>query len=99
MLPEYNKPKGMSDLVKAKMENLRSYNKMAEGGEAPSEDSSDCEACAAEAILAVDKRDPKLFLKAMYALFEMFDSMPHDEGEVLKEESNGPGALLITGEI
>lgn len=100
MLPEFNKPKGMSDLVKSKMENLHRYNKMAEGGEAEeSDEMADCEACAAEAILAMENKDPKMFLKALYALFEMFDSMPHEEGEHVQEETKGPGALLITGEI
>ena len=92
MLPQYNKPKGMSDLVAEKMGNLHKVNQMAEGGEAPMEEADEFESVAAEALLAIDKRDPKMFVKAMCAFFQMCDAMP-------EEEDKGPGALLISGEI
>lgn len=99
MLPQYNKATGLSDAIARKMKNLDEYNKMAEGGEVEEkgEEADEFETVAAELLLAVDKRDPKLLVKAFHALFEMCDAMPHEEGE--HEEEKGPGSLLITGEI
>lgn len=96
MLAQYNKPKGMSDLISEKMSNLHKVNKMAEGGEV--EEMDEYETVAAEILLAVDKRDPKLLVKSLTAFIQMCDTMPHEEGEHVGEEK-GPGALLITGEI
>jgi hypothetical protein len=91
MLAEYNKSKGMSDIISSKMSNLSKVNKMAEGGEVKEPD--EMETVAAEIILSIDKKDPQMLVKSLCAFFSMCDSMPH-EGE-----TEGPGALLISGEI
>lgn len=100
MLPQFNKAKGLSDVVAEKLGNLHNYKKMAEGGEvdSPAEEADEFETVAAECLLAIDKRDPKLFVKAFSAFFEMCDAMPHEEGSH-EGDSEGPGALLISGEI
>jgi hypothetical protein len=95
MLAEFNKAKGMSDIIASKMSNLEKVNKMAEGGEVKGEEADEYETVAAEMILAFEKRDPKLLVKAFQAMFEMCDAAPHEEGD----HTDGPGGLLISGEI
>jgi hypothetical protein len=99
MLPEYNKPKGLSDVISSKMKNLKEVNKkMSEGGdveEAKEEGKfNELELIFAELLLAVQEKDVKLGAQVLKDFITCCGGP-----EVESEEKEGPGALLISGEI
>ena len=92
MLPQFNKAKGMSDVIASKMKNLKEVNqKMAEGGEV--KEFNELELIFAELLHAVNERDVKLGAQVLKSFFECAEGY-EDEGE-----EKGPGSLLISGEI
>lgn len=56
--------------------------------ESPSEsDDSGMEACAEDLMKGIDMRDKKQVVSAIKAMFEIMDSMPHEEGPHINDES------------
>lgn len=82
MLPFMKKPQSAGVIVKS-----RSADEPAGKLDDAQDDGDDqgIEACASDILSAIESKDKKSLGKALKALFEICDSMPHEEGEHTSE--------------
>ena len=63
------------------------------------EEMGEMEACCAEFILAVEKKDPEMLMKAFHACFAICDAMPHEEGDKRDMEKPLIGGYIDESEL